>query len=58
MYRKNVAAILDKEIDIKHKGFIRSFNIKAKERYLHVRKEKLINIISPLDDRWQKNTIA
>lgn len=58
MSQKNVAAILDKEIDIKHQVFIRSFNIKTMERYLHVRKEKSIDIISLLDDLWQKSKIA
>gem|GEM_PF-5333381 len=26
-------------------------------RYLHVRKEQLINIVSPIDDLWKKGGI-
>ncbi|WP_428842552.1 tyrosine-type recombinase/integrase [Panacibacter microcysteis] len=51
--------LLEKGIDIKYiKDLLGHFNIKTTERYLHVRKDKLINIISPLDDLWQKGKIA
>ncbi|MBG9378409.1 tyrosine-type recombinase/integrase [Panacibacter sp. DH6] len=51
--------LLEKGIDIKYiKDLLGHFNIKTTERYLHVRKDKLINIVSPLDDLWQKGKIA
>lgn len=43
--------LLDKGTDIKYiKDLLGHFNIKTTERYLHVSKQKLVNIISPLDD--------
>ncbi len=33
------------------------FNIKTTERYLHVSKKALVNIISPLDDLYAGNKI-
>ncbi len=33
------------------------FNIKATERYLHLSKKQLVNIISPFDDLWKKEEI-
>ncbi len=33
------------------------FSIKTTERYLHVAKDKLINVVSPLDDLWRKGNI-
>lgn len=33
------------------------FNIKTTERYLHVSKKQLVNIISPFDDLWKKEAI-
>jgi site-specific recombinase XerD len=36
------------------KELLRHVNIKTTERYLHVRKDLLININSPLDDIWKK----
>jgi site-specific recombinase XerD len=33
------------------------FNIKTTERYLHVSKKNLVNIISPLDDLFKKGKI-
>jgi integrase/recombinase XerD len=50
--------LLDKGTDIKYiKDLLGHFNIKTTERYLHVSKEKLINIISPFDDLWKKEEI-
>lgn len=47
--------VLEKGIDIRYiKDILGHFNIKTTERYLHVRKEQLINIVSPLDDIWKK----
>ncbi len=47
--------LLEKGIDIKYiKDLLGHFSIKTTERYLHVSKEKLVNIISPLDDLWEK----
>lgn len=43
--------LLDKGTDIKYiKELLGHFNIKTTERYLHVSKKSLVNIISPLDD--------
>jgi Site-specific recombinase XerD len=43
------------EIDIKYiKDFRGHFNIKTTERYLHVSKRKLVNIVSLFDDLWKK----
>jgi integrase/recombinase XerD len=43
--------LLDKGTDIKYiKDLLGHFNIKTTERYLHVSKQKLVNIASPLDD--------
>ena len=42
----------EKGIDIKELPGL--FNIKTTERYLHVRKEKLFNIVSLLDDLWRR----
>ncbi len=48
--------LLDKGTDIKYiKDLLGHFNIKTTERYLHVSKQQLINIISPLDDLWKKH---
>lgn len=50
--------LLDKGTDIKFiKDLLGHFNIKTTERYLHVSKEKLINIVSPFDDLWKKDGI-
>jgi integrase/recombinase XerD len=46
--------LLEKGIDIKYiKDILGHFDIKTTERYLHVSKEKLVNITSPLDDLWE-----
>jgi site-specific recombinase XerD len=43
--------LLDKGTDIKYiKELLGHFNIRTTERCLHVSKQKLVNIISPLDD--------
>ena len=50
--------LLDKGTDIKYiKDLLGHFNIKTTERYLHVSKQQLINIVSPLDDLWKKEGI-
>lgn len=43
--------LLDKGVDIRYiKDLLGHFNIKTTERYLHVSKKQLVNILSPLDD--------
>jgi hypothetical protein len=50
--------LLHKGTDIKFiKDLLGHFNIKTTERYLHVTKEKLVNIKSPFDDLWEKEDI-
>jgi len=50
--------LLEKGTDIKYiKDLLGHFNIKTTERYLHVSKEKLVNIVSPFDDLWMKEEI-
>ena len=50
--------LLEKGIDIRYiKDLLGHFNIHTTERYLHVKKEKLVNIVSPLDDLWEKEEI-
>ena len=50
--------LLDKGTDIKYiKDLLGHFDIKTTERYLHVSKQKLVNIISPLDDLIKKENI-
>jgi site-specific recombinase XerD len=45
--------LLDKGTDIKYiKDLLGHFSIKTTERYLHVSKQQLVNIISPFDDLW------
>ncbi|MBI1344208.1 MAG: tyrosine-type recombinase/integrase [Terrimonas sp.] len=51
--------LLEKGTDIRYiKDILGHFNIKTTERYLHVSKRALVNIISPLDDLWKKGKIA
>jgi site-specific recombinase XerD len=51
--------LLEKGIDIRYiKDLLGHFDIRTTERYLHVKKEQLINIVSPLDDVWKKGNIA
>lgn len=46
--------LLDKGTDIRYiKDILGHFNIKTTERYLHVSKKQLVNIISPFDDLWR-----
>lgn len=50
--------LLDKGTDIRYiKELLGHFNIKTTERYLHVSKKQLVNIVSPLDDLWSKGKI-
>lgn len=43
--------LLDKGVDIRYiKDLLGHFNIKTTERYLHVSKKQLVNIVSPFDD--------
>ena len=50
--------LLEKGIDIRYiKDLLGHFDIRTTERYLHVSKQKLVNIISPLDDLMSKEEI-
>jgi len=50
--------LLDKGTDIKYiKDLLGHFDIRTTERYLHVSKQKLVNIISPFDDLWKNEQI-
>jgi len=50
--------LLDKGTDIKYiKELLGHFDIKTTERYLHVSKSKLANIISPFDDLMKNSKI-
>ena len=50
--------LLDKGTDIKYiKDLLGHFDIKTTERYLHVSKKQLVNIVSPLDDLFKKENI-
>lgn len=50
--------LLDKGTDIRYiKEILGHFDIKTTERYLHVSRQKLVNIISPLDDLIKKGQI-
>jgi len=50
--------LLDKGTDIRFiKDLLGHFDIRTTERYLHVSKKQLVNIISPLDDLWSKGKI-
>jgi integrase/recombinase XerD len=47
--------VLEKGIDIRYiKELLGHFSIKTTEKYLHVKKDLLVNIVSPLDDIWKK----
>ena len=50
--------LLEKGTGIRYiKEILGHFNIKTTERYLHVSKKDLVNIVSPLDDLWRKGII-
>ena len=50
--------LLDKGTDIRYiKDLLGHFDIKTTERYLHVSKKSLVNIISPLDDLLKNEEI-
>lgn len=50
--------LLEKGLDIKYiQELLGHFSIKTTMRYLHVRKEQLVNIASPIDDLWKKGGI-
>ena len=50
--------LLDKGTDIKYiKDLLGHFDIKTTERYLHVSKRQLVNIVSPFDDLWKNEKI-
>jgi len=50
--------LLEKGIDVKFiQELLGHFDIKTTMRYLHVRKEQLVNIVSPLDDLFKKDGI-
>lgn len=45
--------LLDKGTDIRYiKDLLGHFDIRTTERYLHVSKQQLVNIVSPFDDLW------
>ena len=51
--------LLEKGVDIRYiKELLGHFDIKTTERYLHVARSNLVNIISPLDDLVQKENIG
>jgi integrase/recombinase XerD len=50
--------LLDKGTDIRYiKDLLGHFDIKTTERYLHVSKKHLVNIVSPFDDLWNSGRI-
>ena len=50
--------LLDKGTDIRYiKDLLGHFNIHTTERYLHVSKQQLVNIISPFDDLYNNEAI-
>jgi len=47
--------MLEKGVDVKYiKEILGHFNIKTTERYLHIKRETLVNIVSPLDALYEK----
>ena len=51
--------LLDKGTDIKYiKDLLGHFSIKTTERYLHISKKQLVNIVSPFVDLWKKEEIV
>ncbi|RYZ29590.1 MAG: integrase [Chitinophagaceae bacterium] len=50
--------LLDKGTDIRYiKDLLGHFDIRTTEKYLHVSKKNLVNIVSPLDDLWKKGNL-
>ncbi|MFZ9387683.1 MAG: tyrosine-type recombinase/integrase [Chitinophagaceae bacterium] len=50
--------LLEKGVDIRYiKELLGHFDIRTTERYLHVARQRLVNIISPLDDLFGQNKI-
>ncbi len=50
--------LLEKGVDIKYiRDLLGHFDIKTTSRYLHVKREQLVNIVSPLDDLFKGNEI-
>ena len=50
--------LLEKGTDIRYiKDLLGHFNIKTTERYLHVSRTQLVNIISPLDDLMSRENV-
>jgi site-specific recombinase XerD len=50
--------MLEKGVDVRYiKDLLGHFSIKTTERYLHVKKEQLVNLPSPLDDLWKTQKI-
>ncbi len=50
--------LLEKGVDVKYiQEILGHFSIKTTMRYLHVRKEALVNVVSPLDDLWKRGGI-
>jgi integrase/recombinase XerD len=50
--------LLDKGTDIRYiKDLLGHFDIKTTERYLHVSKKQLVNVISPFDDLWKGHNL-
>ena len=50
--------LLDKGTDIKYiKDLLGHFDIRTTERYLHVSKQQLVNVVSPLDDMFRNEDI-
>jgi len=50
--------LLDKGTDIRYiKDLLGHFDIRTTERYLHVSKKQLVNVISPFDDLWKRNEV-
>lgn len=47
--------LLEKGVDVHYiKDLLGHFSIKTTERYLHVKKEQLVNILSPIDSLWER----